>query len=172
MPWDTRILAQVLAQSSTEQDIKNLQQPGDKNNIPIRISVDTLNALGSRISVKVVTYDYAYLLRTDESIARKRTALFIKALTNGLLNHEELIQFANTAQDLLGGYYDYYELIVKPRLARLPDLLLSNEQRMELHAYIISLTAAPDNIPFNINYIVPNSTIKDVIYGVNTVTSV
>jgi len=36
---------------------------------------------------------------------------------------------------------------------------------MELHAYIISLTAAPDNIPFNINYIVPNSTIKDVIYG-------
>lgn len=165
MPRDTRILAQVLAQSSTEQDIKNLQQPGDKNNIPIRISVDTLNALGSRISVKVVTYDYAYLLRTDESIARKRTALFIKALTNGLLNHEELIQFANTAQDLLGGYYDYYELIVKPRLARLPDLLLSNEQRMELHAYIISLTAAPDNIPFNINYIVPNSTIKDVIYG-------
>ena len=163
MPWDTRILAQVLAQSSTEQDIKALQQAAGQNQIPIRISEDTMNALGSRISVKVVTYDYAYLLRTDESIARKRTALFIKALMNGLLDHKGLIQFANTAQDLLGGFYDYYELIVKPRLAQLSDLVLSNEQKMELHAYIISLTAAPDNIPFNINNIVPNSTIKERI---------
>jgi len=163
MPADTRLLGQVLAQSSTEQDIQAIQAAAKGDNLPLRISNDTLNALGSRIRVKVVTYDYAYLLRTDESIARKRTALFIKALTNGLLRQEGLIKFANTAQDLLGGFYDYYKLIVEPRLEQMGELVLSDEERMRLHAYIISLTAAPDNIPFNIKNIAPNSTIKSTI---------
>ena len=169
MPADTRLLGQVLAESSTEQDIKAIQAAAKEfHNIPINISKDTLNALGSRIRVKVVTYDYAYVLRTDDSIARKRTALFIKALTNGLLGQKELIRFANTAQDLLGGFYDYYKLIVEPRLDQMGEVVLSNEERMRLHAYIISLTAAPDNIPFNIEDIVPNSTINPLINNNDT----
>ncbi len=163
MPGDTRLLGQVLSESSTDQDIQAIEAAAQGLNIPIRISKDTLNALGSRIRVKVVTYDYAYLLRTDDSIARKRTALFIKALTNGLLGQKGLIRFANTAQDLLGGSYDYYKLIVEPRLEQMGELVLSDVEMMRLHAYIISLTAAPDNTTFNINNIAPNSTIKNLM---------
>jgi hypothetical protein len=163
MPWSTFILGQALSQSSSEMDYQTFMKNFQDQNISNLISVDTINALGSRISLRVVAYDYTYLLRTDESMVRERTALFIRALTKGLLRREDLIRFGDNAQNLLGGFYDYYRLIVVPRLEKLTNLKLNVEKKMKLHAYIASLTAAPDNIPFNINNIVPNSTIGSLI---------
>ena len=163
MPWSTFILEQALSQSGSGSDPNAFRARFKEFNISNMISEDTVNALGSRISLRVVAYDYTYLLRTDESAVRTRTALFIRALTKGLLRREGLIHFVNNAQNLLGGFYDYYETIVLPRLKSLGSLKLGMEQKMKLHAYIASLTAAPDNIPFNLANIEPNSTIKNLI---------
>ena len=163
MPWSTFILAQALAQSSFELDYKTFKKAFEDANVNNIISVDTINALGSRISLRIVTYDYTYLFRTDESAVRNRTGLFIRALTKGLLNRKDLIHFPSTAQNLLGGFYDYYKIIVSPRLKGLSSVRLSTVQKMKLHAYIASLTAASDNIPFNLSDIKPNSIIKSLI---------
>ncbi len=163
MPWSTFILFQALLKGYSEKDYSKFQNEFKKAKVNNIISVDTINALGSRISLRIVAYDYSYLLRTDESAVRTRTALFIRALTKGLLRKEGLIHFVNNAQNLLGGFYDYYKIIVEPRLNSLANLKLSIEKLMKLHAYIASLTAAPDNSPFDITKIVPNSTIKILI---------
>ena len=163
MPWSTFILAQALAQSSSELDYETFKKSFEDANVNNIISVDTINALGSRISLRIVAYDYTYLFSTDETAVRNRTGLFIRALTKGLLNRKDLIHFTSTAQNLLGGFYDYYKIIVSPRLKGLSSVGLSEVQKMKLHAYIASLTAASDNIPFNLSDIKPNSIIKSLI---------
>jgi hypothetical protein len=164
MPWSTFILAHALSPSSTQLDYQTFKKAFEEANVNNIISVDTIKALGSRISLRIVAYDYTYLFRTDESAERNRTALFIRALTKGLLKRKDLIHFPRTAQNLLGGLYDYYKIIVSPRLKGLSSLVgLSTVQEMKLHAYIASLTAAPNNIPFNLSDIKPNSIIKSLI---------
>jgi len=161
MPADWLLLEQALLQRSSGV-IEG--QPGDKPKINYGPSTDTLNALGSRINLYIVTYDYSYLMRTDDSAIKKRTNLFITSLVDGVLNNSfsnDSIMLLDTAVNIIGGFYDYYKTIVSKRLSVIKDQ--NNEELARLHAYIASLTARANVTPYDINKIELNKTIAELI---------
>jgi hypothetical protein len=161
MPADWRLLEQALLQRSSE----TTEEPsGDKPVTSYGPSTDTLNALGSRINLYIVTYDYSYLMRTDDSTIKKRTNLFITSLVDGILNNSfsnNSIKLLDTAANIIGGFYDYYKAIVSKRLSIIKEQ--NNEELARLHAYIASLTARANVTPYDINNLEPNRTIAQLI---------
>ncbi len=159
MPTDWRLLEQALLQRSKEEI--QPQQPDDDKKINFGPSTDTLNALGSRINIYIVTYDYSYLIRTDDSAIKKRTNLFITSLVDAVINNKDNIVLLDTAINIIGGFYDYYKAIVAKRLSVVKEQ--NNEELARLHAYIASLTARANVTPYNMNNIEPNRTILHLI---------
>ena len=160
MPKDWRLLEQALLQRA----VVELQQPEDEGGTKTSYgpSEDTLNALGSRINLYIVTYDYSYLMRTDDSTIKQRTNLFITSLVDKVLKNE----FSNkilldTAINIIGGFYDYYKVIVSKRLSAVKEQ--NNEELARLHAYIASLTARANITPYDINNVEHNRTILQLI---------
>ena len=162
MPKDWRLLEQALLQRA----VVKLEQPEDEGGTTTSYgpSEDTLNALGSRINLYIVTYDYSYLMRTDDSTIKQRTNLFITSLVDEVLNNA----FSNnnsvlldTAINIIGGFYDYYKVIVSKRLSAVKEQ--NNEELARLHAYIASLTARANITPYDINNVEHNRTILQLI---------
>lgn len=158
MPSDWRLLAQALLQRSG--DLMETK-PGDQPQVGRTPSEDTLNALGSRINLYIVTYDYSYLMRTDDSTIKKRTNLFITSLVDEVLSGNNNIALLDTAINVIGGFYDYYKSIVSKRLSVIAEQ--NNEELARLHAYIASLTARANVTPYNIDNIEYNRTIAHLI---------
>jgi hypothetical protein len=160
MPKDWRLLEQALLQRA----VVELEEPEDDRGTKTSYgpSADTLNALGSRINLYIVTYDYSYLMQTDDSTIKKRTNLFITSLVDEVLNNA----FSNnilldTAINIIGGFYDYYKVIVSERLSAVKEQ--NNEELARLHAYIASLTARANITPYDINNVEHNRTISQLI---------
>ena len=164
MPKDWRLLEQALLQRA----VVELEQPEDEEGTKTSYgpSADTLNALGSRINLYLVTYDYSYLMQTDDSTIKKRTNLFITSLVEKVLDNafsNNNLVLLDTAINIIGGFYDYYKVIVSKRLSAVKEQ--NNEELARLHAYIASLTARANITPYDINNVEHNRTISQLIYS-------